>query len=855
MKKLLMSLLSFSLVSSVSAEVIACNSSADLYSTISFGEKISSLKNLDGNLLRKNGVMASSFYADDVLQGFIDAVKVGIYGNNDPVTSEKDDPDNNSKDELFEQLENNARGIFFANDFLYQVGKIPGYHWITERLRIQSSQFDLFYKGDELGKSWNIKDSMDIFARFISSWMSRDNWGISVTFFDNNKDPWHGNGNPAFARINVNQRVIVEKGKINLEESMPNAVHDGPVFPGLDDQGYIYQGYVFGSDLINISECVSDRENESAQIDLLSYTPSAFDIVNNIMASATVDDIIKNFSKNFMDDVDNMLTKDPIYLGDETKNKSVVARFQNISFNTLFKVVLTRREMAAEGWKNIYAQLENLKDDTAKLAVITSVSNKLWGDIAKFIGLDNVINFSSKDYSNDQVKSDIQLLSNWMAKDVRDNDLENKEIENHIDELSAALMRLINNTRTSFDDEEQYNICVSKTINVLPFFFKGNDYNSIDRVDKADLTEFGNNDDYNFADLIFGRSGDISKISDPSWIQEHMKQLYNPDLTTSKAKMADRGFKNVSVRKRVSGSNSILSEYNTLFNTSYRQWMITYGADSTVATSPLSPGVAKNMSEGKYGNDVANPTKTDWFNEGFEIFLKQNGIEDHGEQINLQMLGQNYDSNIRALIQKYFTFDDNTKSMLIWNINNQGDLGLSSDRKLDGPGQNHVQVKYDSSKPYDFDDDIAFSDVAGMHSKINYGKNPMYATEWTDFNNGRSISNFRNRVVENGYNDLPYEQHGINPIEFKIAIGSVNSYGETTSDPFGYSAFMKNNSLIDGATSYVSFVQTDLRDDGSKGQPYADAVRKFWEYWVWKNPDKEGQGYNPNAGERPNYDE
>lgn len=856
MKKLLMSLLSLSLVSSIGAEVVACNNNADLYSTVSFGEKISSLKQISGSLLQKSGIQVSSFYNQQVLDDFVNGVKIGIFGSaEDPVGD-----DDGSKAALFNKLEENARGIFFANDFLYQVGKVPGYHWVTERLRVQSTKFNLFYKGDELGLNWNVKD-LDIFTRFVSSWMGFDDWGLSVTFFDANKDPWHGDDNPAFARINVNQRAVSVNGKIDPNESIQNAIHldkngkEYPIYPSLEDQGYIYQGYVYGTDLIDMSGILSETENESAQIDLLSYTPSAFDIINNTMSNATVDDIINSFSDDFKKDVDDMLNNNPIYLGDETDNKKVVARFSNVALVSLFKAVLTRREMEDDHWKGIYAKLEELsKEDDIKISVITRISDNVWDDISAFLKQSKLTDdFSTPDYTNDQYKNDIQLLQDWKEKDYNDSTKDNKDIESHIDELSAALNRLIWNTRTAFDDEEQYNVCVSRIINVLPFFYQGTDLSSIKRLDNIDLTEYGNNNDYNFAELIFGSSSDINNMKDPNWITEHAKQLYSPDLGTTRPKMADRGFKNVSVRKRFIGNDSLFSKYNQLMNLHYRTWMLEYGDDSVVATSPLSPGAAKNVSE-KY--DVSNPTNVEWFNEAFESLLKQNKIEGHGEEINLQMLGQNYDSNIRALVQKYFTFDESSKSMLIWNLNNGNDYSLSSDRSLKGDDNKHGAIKYDPNNPFNYDDDIAFSDVAGMNSKINGYNNPLYATEWTNVDSdGKTLSQFRSRVLENGFNDHPYaKSDGINPVEFKIIIGSVNSYGEMTSEQNNYARFTSQPSIINNAESYVSFVQTDFRDKDSAGQPYADAVRKFWEYWVWKNPDKEGVGYNPNAGERPNYD-
>lgn len=855
MKKLLMSLMSVAIISSTSGGVIACNKSADLYSTISFGEKVSSLKELNGDLLRKSGMSLSSFYADDVLEGFVNGVRIGLFGETDP-TADTDDKDD-AKDNLFEKLKENARGIFFSNDFLFQLSKVPGYHWIIERIREQSAKFDLYYHGTERGKTWTFKDSLDTFSRFISSWMSRNDWGVSVTFFDQAKMPWHGAENPEYARININQRVLVEGGSVVESESILSALHADAngkyqVFPGLSDQGYIYQGYVYGTDLINIHDIMSEDTNESAQIDLLSYTPSAYDIVNNSMSNATVDDIISNFSGQFTKDVDDMLTNNPIYFGDETKNKDVLARFSNTSFVTLFKVVLTRREMESEGWKNIYAQLgDDYKDDESKISVITGISNTVWNDISILLSSKIIPdNTDFGDYKKEQVAADKALLKDWMGKDKNNSIKENKEIEDHIDELAQALLRLAHNTRTNFTNSEEYQVCQSAIINVLPFFYQGTDLTSIKRLDEIDLTEYGNNNDYNFAELIFGSVSDLSHISDKDWMLEHQKQLYNPDLTNSGAKMADKGFKNVSVRKRFSGSNSIFSQVNTIWNTTYRPWMVSYSPDSIVATPPLNPGTAKQMSDKGYGDKVANPTDPSWFNEGFSSFLKQNGIEGHGEDITLSMLGQNYDSNIRALVQKYFTFEND--SMMIWNINGSNDFGLSADRKLDGAGQNHASVKYDSKKPYDFDDDIAFSDIAGLHSS-NGNKNPLVATEWNSISDKNAVSSFRNRVYEMGFNDLPHNNGGINPVQFNVIFGSVNSFGEATNQPINYSTILEDKSLLNNSVSYDSFVQTNLRGTNDVGQPYADAIQKFWEYWVWKNPDKK-DGYNPNAGERPNYD-
>jgi hypothetical protein len=168
MKKLLGWLMSFSIVASVGSGAAACsNSKFDLYSTASFAEKMTSLSDLNSDITKIKRLSLGVKYNATVLKNFVDS----LVENSGDI----------KEGTLVSQLTANARLIIVANDALYQIGKIPGYHWITEKLRIQASNFQLY--NPDSWSSDNLPNTLDIFARFVSSWMQEINdWGLSITF-------------------------------------------------------------------------------------------------------------------------------------------------------------------------------------------------------------------------------------------------------------------------------------------------------------------------------------------------------------------------------------------------------------------------------------------------------------------------------------------------------------------------------------------------------------------------------------------------------------------------------------------------------------------------------------------------
>jgi hypothetical protein len=834
--------MSFSIVASVGSGAAACsNSNFDLYSTASFAEKMTSLSDLNSELLKSSGFRLAWKYNATVLKNFVDS----LVENSGDI----------KEGTLVSQLTANARLIIVANDALYQIGKIPGYHWITEKLRIQASNFQLY--NPDSWSSDNLPNTLDIFARFVSSWMQEINdWGLSITFFENKNTepgapvvyvPWHGINAPIGLRININQKIVSYNGEIQIGSSNPNAIHykaDGTpweIYPGIEDQNYIYQGWVSGTDIISIDGMIKDTEDAAIASDALIYTPSSIDLINNKLSDFAVDDIINEFTDVFKSELEDSILNNPIYLGDGTKNQNVIDRINNAPFMTLFKVMLGRRNMEDGHWKKIYGNVD-IDSDEEKIQQMTLISDSLWDDVMTFV--DSIESVGNHELSGED-QDNVDLLRKWKKEDYGVFDTDNRNIENHAQELEDAIKALLESSRQFInDDHEYYALNVSHIINVQAFFYNGD---GVKLFTDIDLTLYGNNDDYNFGVYMFGTDPTFDKNNILQFISEHSNQIYHPDDNETPGKVADRGFKNVSVHQRFKKEEeeegTMWTNYNAYADANW-PWATVHDKYTLVGADILNPKTLPALAS-KY-SDLGDPTQTDWFDDDSNGYLKKMGLTT-GKDITLGSFASLFSRAVRGKINRIFTFNPEKGTMPIWNINNK--FSVSADVSLTAGDKTTGVITYDKSKPYNYDDDIAFSDIIAAKG-VNQGKQILFPTEFVGQGTTQGatpVSDIRSKLYHYGY-----DEEAIKLVDYNILYGKANSSGEVTSEQFTYDYIKHNQQILtDNRTAingYKAFIRTTTQSKTPIPDSLKYALKNFYQYWVLCNPDKEGHGYNPNAG-------
>jgi hypothetical protein len=453
---------------------------------------------------------------------------------------------------------------------------------------------------------------------------------------------------------------------------------------------------------------IKDTEDAAIASDALIYTPSSIDLINNKLSDFAVDDIINEFTDVFKSELEDSILNNPIYLGDGTKNQNVIDRINNAPFMTLFKVMLGRRNMEDGHWKKIYGNVD-IDSDEEKIQQMTLISDSLWDDVMTFVdSVEHNSELSEEDQKN------VNLLTDWKKEDY--GDTANRDIENHAQELEDAIKALLESSRQFInEDHEYYALNVSHIINVQAFFYNADGVKSFTDID---LTLYGNNDDYNFGVYMFGTDPTFDKNNILQFIKEHGNQIYHPDDNEAPGKVADRGFKNVSVYQRFKKEEGTMwTNYNAYADANW-PWATVHDKYTLVGADILNPKTLPALAS-KY-SDLGDPTQTDWFDDDSNGYLKRMGLTT-GKDITLGSFASLFSRAVRGKINRIFTFNPEKGTMPIWNINNKA---VSADVSLTGDKTTGV-ITYDESKPYNYDDDIAFSDIIAAKG-VNQGKQILF---------------------------------------------------------------------------------------------------------------------------------
>jgi hypothetical protein len=131
-------------------------------------------------------------------------------------------------------------------------------------------------------------------------------------------------------------------------------------------------------------------------------------------------------------------------------------------------------------------------------------------------------------------------------------------------------------------------------------------------------------------------------------------------------------------------------------------WATVHDKYTLVGADILNPKTLPALAS-KY-SDLGDPTQTDWFDDDSNGYLKRMGLTT-GKDITLGSFASLFSRAVRGKINRIFTFNPEKGTMPIWNINNK--FSVSADVSLTGDKKTGV-ITYDKSKPYNYDDDIAF---------------------------------------------------------------------------------------------------------------------------------------------------
>ncbi len=738
MNKLIMLLGSISISSASLLTVVSCGRTGRMNVITSEQEKITSLTSLKKSSLTENNVKLGGNISTEEIWKLVEALKLTEVIKNNPTATA-----------MIESL----RSFVMSNMLLSEIAaKVPGLGWIVQKLQWQNLNWGF-------NQLYDVDNEKSAFAKNASGWMeNNDQWSISVTFLNEDLTGWVGINNPVYARININQKVGVnDDGTVNLENSNPDAVWpdennkiDGssaflPIASSTSDQtkkrGFIYQGFVNSSELINLTD-IYDPNKTTLPSGSLIYTPSATDFVNNsILQGDIVNESLKNAKDEIKKAIEKYLLNDPIFISDNMNADHIQIRIKNQIYAVLFKELLLRRKrdfkeeqlvysnsLITMYWNSIITKAKRVRDSEY-------INSDDYNTINNII--EDFINKKDKDLSTDFSKDG--GLSESEANTVYENLLKIIKFSKNDNDVSKTEVDFAEKNITTEMYKRNYDFSSNS-------FNNGND---IPLLKPENYEDFGLNGSYQFKVIYYNKPIAESDRPDFTYLSDENKTPFKDDF------ISDLGFKNVFTKPRF---ETLLKTFNKKSNMNNQTLIDDYKDSEVNVIEPF------NLSEVD-DNNVKNPS---WFKDAG--YLKQwlgDNADDSDWRIK-NLLGVINKTSKERLIQ---IFDTSSKTHE--NITN---YNLSASNLVFGELTNHSNP----SSPINgkSNDDEAF---AKLISNKSGNELPFHIVDVDK--NGNSDS--RDFIHEAGLENLQ-------PFNLRLMVGTLDTYGKKV-DTLDYSQWWYND--------------------------------------------------------------
>ncbi|AKU79532.1 hypothetical protein [Spiroplasma turonicum] len=688
MKKLLVILSSISVASFSVSNVIAC-SRPTLFNKYTEEEKILSIRNLTSSLLTNNGVKVGNSLTEGEINTLISRL------NLDKILDEDE----------YSRLSPELINVYImGNSLLNEIStKVPGYEWISSKIAWQSqwSLRDLFQE-----KEWGI-------ANNVSGWMDQrfqfNGWSLSITFLDEKGLGWTGEGNPQYARININKRLVADKdGNIITEESNPDAIREAsinalePIFDSKRAIGPIYNGYASSSNLISLKN-VFEYANNGLNPGFVNYSPSVMDLINNLPMNFDFgNDVLKRSQEKIEKNLNDYLKNNPIYLSSSSVVKDINIIFRNQIYSTLFSEALDRRNFVNENGQHYSKE---------QMYVASKYMKKLFSDLNETL---NTILQSSWVQSNVESKT---FIENFISESKTNMSIDAKEPgldSGKISQFKSNLLKSIELSRNIYDPNSSQ-IDFAKTMLVMVnnkevsnanFETEGEPENptipglesNLKTVD--DYRNFGYDNFYKLISTYYSEK--VPRGEELDFYK------FNPDKNTSLDKQfnTDIYFKSVFFEDRFSDNgDSLFDKYNELVN-----------KNNGYYNSFFNSGFLSNVNE-------ANENVL--FEEMSKLLGEITGLDEPSNS-------NPYDWRVYLLNDVYMKKTTENLYNTLADSNNFHNFGISLDKS-----RNSTPVT-DSKN---LDDDNAFAELI-KYNELSFAL--------TDINNNNESSSFSSRLYNYG---------------------------------------------------------------------------------------------------------
>ncbi|QEH62042.1 hypothetical protein SCHIN_v1c08470 [Spiroplasma chinense] len=739
MKKLINLLMTSILLSSSASLVVACRGGAGMSSGYTEDERILGITSLNEKILKDYKIKFGGNVSKEESLKLIQL----LGGNTDTSSSSK------------QMLLGSMKVFIMANLLLNQISsKVPGYGWIAGKMQWQASRWsfnDLYGGGDE--------NALQSIGKNVSGWMvNNDEWSISVTFLDEEKLGWVGVGDPAYARINVNKRIVVDSdGEIVVEESNPNAIwmDENGVYPSAitpinqstheqtKNRGAIYQGFVNSSQLIGL-DGIFDPNDVSVPGGILGYTPSTTDFVNNIMMESDIinetlgnketQKEITEYLNSYLLDYDNQ-----IYIGEGINVTHINVRFKNRIYAILFKSLLDRKNP-------IY---ENTDED---LAYGKTVLNGWWSALNK-----NAKVVESANYLTSGEKAEVSaIIQNFNAMRIIDQDedvnspgLSTSQSQKVLDDFLTLIA--YSKDPTNPNDGEIDFAASNITIKMYKVAPDGVLWSGAILDSEAMYRDFGLNSAYRLG--ITYQNKTLTEEQEAN----RANFAYDPDkgkdpVTQKNEFVSDKGFKNVFFKSRM---DLMLETIKAKFNEQVASEWVYQPDANTLAVTPFDLSKIANQ-------DFSNNT---WFKDAGYLAQLTNATSTDNLRVN--DLKDAFIAATYSRIQELFDVTKEAEYKNIWQ------LGISSDNLVLGKYQD---LGIDSGNPENMDDDLAFAEM------LNRDTSRFHITDVNSSGQG----NMRTNIYMSGFNNTSFNT--------RIMSGKISTYGDILTNQ-DYANWWKDSTL------------------------------------------------------------
>lgn len=769
MKKLLNILTSLSLVTVSSASVVACRKGIDFTNQTDDAIKILSVTSLNTEMLVNNGVKIGGNVSQEEIRDLIKMLGIDSILQQNSTGS---------------QFALSFRAFIMANQLLGNISSsIPNYGWINTKLQWQSSHWgfsQLFKRAGNYGVAMN-----------ASGWLpTDDDFSLSVTFLDEDKQGWKGGDDLFYARVNINKRIVVDDdGILDVEQSNPNAVW---YEPGTDlnsisaadvveqstssqtkNRGNVYQGFVNSSQLIKL-EKIYDPDATSVPSSIFTYSPSTVDLVNNMfVVSNIVNKVLENNQQEIADAISNYLLDKPIYIGESVELEHVERRIRNQIYIQMFIGMLKRYDAA-----NDFSEED--------LSYANTIMPRWWLHIKSQLTIISEL----PHLTAEQKAQTTTLIEAWNAYQIKDREgeLSGTEISTINQELTAIIK-----FSKDFATYNSAEVKLALTDLVTKFSMQSTEivgsagsetsWNMI-----SDLSNFGANPAYIIKVRYYFKKFDAE-------LDHEDKLTYNPDankdpISTSTTFISDAGFYNVFYKPRI---NYLLKDYSTKMLASYKGGYYVPGVESKALLADVfDTALVENNSS--FDNGQTN-TDNDWFKAAG--YLTQFGVTDKNK-ISIPKLADLVSNNITQKFIDAFSISKTSKYKSI------ADYDISFDNMVAG----QYLLNYGRDQR---DDDKAFEEIIT-------GTNPfMTASDLT--NNGSS--KFRDDVWEYGLSTDLYR--------FDLIFNKLDSYGFVNPNVSDKGQWW-NQTQFSREEIYAGL---DIYSETN--QNVLDAFKSYWDQWVRNN--------------------